>query len=173
MQILVTGCQRSGTRFYAKYLAKKHGCKYIDETDYDTRDTGKLHTLIHSEGNWTVHGPAIKHHVVSLLKSYPNMKVYWMYRESCSETIDSMIRIGWAKHAHKELEAMVPIVLKNLEILSPFDSLDELYPCYNVFYLIYLLSYHIGKLYEEKGLVEMVEMESLKDLEGFKKTPAN
>ena len=177
MQILVTtGCQRSGTRFHAKHQATKHGYTYIDETDYDTRDVTKLITLINAHEHngakgLSIHGPAIKHHVVSLLKSYPEMKVYWLYRENYDETIRSMVRIGWARHAHKELEAMVPIVLKNPEVLGAFGSLDDIYLYYDVFYVVHLLSYEIGNLYETKGLVEMVEMESLKDLEGFRKTP--
>jgi hypothetical protein len=170
-KILVTGCQRSGTRFYGKFLAEQHKCPYIDEADYATRDYDKLLTLIRDKESWVIHGPAIKHHVVPLLRTYPDAKVIWMYRD-VRETRESMARIGWATHAHKELAVIVPLIREYENEILRGESLDDYYEANDegIFGTIAVLTVALGVFYAARGLVEMKNMREIENLSGFRKS---
>ncbi len=159
MKILVTGCQRSGTRFYAKLLARKQGLNYIDEAAYDVRDVEKLHGLLNGKDGWCVHGPAVKHIVKEFAHKYPDCQIIWMKRGK-SETVASMERIGWARSALVELTELATAL--SIERI-PKALWGEIYR------LVRDLSAQLGSVYQAQGLVTVKDMSELESLEGFKK----
>lgn len=166
-QAIVTGCQRSGTRFYAKYLAELHDCAYIDETCFTTRDYELLLELLPPNGNWVIHGPALKHHVEKLKEKFPNLKVTWMVRDT-AETILSMRKLDWERFAHLELSAMVEITRRYWDVL--IGLLKESYTLPVLEAVVYL-SMGIGAFYVGRGVVdELLGMSELESFPGFVKT---
>jgi hypothetical protein len=170
-KILVTGCQRSGTRFYAKFLAEQHRCLYIDETDYETRDTKILYALLHCDKeSWVVHGPAIKTLVTMLWGQYSDMQTIWMYRDR-DETIASMRRLKWAKHAHKELVSMIPYITDNESEVLLGQTLDDVYAeQLGVFGTVWYLSFMLGYFLMNRDFVTLKNMREIEHLPGFRKS---
>ena len=160
-KFLITGCQRSGTRFYAKRLAEQHGVSYIDENVYGVRDYEALKEILRGKSGFCVHGPAIKGHVQEFKADYPDAEIIWMFRDT-EETIKSMVKKGWRWSAYNEWIAMAPL-------LSAL-GLMETYWC-NLYWLIRDMSKALGERYCEMGIVDrVVNMSTLEGLEGFKKT---
>jgi hypothetical protein len=159
MKILVTGCQRSGTRFYAQYLAQKNDIPYIDEDDYDVRDYAQLRELLGSMTSWCVHGPALKGRVKAFAKHYPDAKIIWMARDE-AETVDSMGRIRWHRSALIELEVLIGLMRSELIVDSLWTT---------IYKAVCGLSERLGVIYETHRLVTVTFMEELEHIEGFKK----
>lgn len=159
MKVLVTGCQRSGTRFYAKYLATKHNLLFVDEEDYDVRNFHKLLELLKGKSNWSVHGPALKHAVPQFSREYPDAKIIWMKRDR-EETIASMRRIKWRRSAFTELENLI----HNLRSEAIPDALW----C-DIYSVVRDMAERLGEIYDFQGLVTIKNMAELESLEGFRK----
>lgn len=156
MIILITGCQRSGTKFYAEYLAKKHTLTYINEGKFNYNDLNQLLDIIKSNDDLVIQCPTMKTYIPLLIfkikKMQKDVKVYWMWRDF-KETKESMTRIEWLGFGY-EIEHLKKIVPLNK--INTFESIIE-------------GSYLLGNIYQLLGLVKMVNMESLRNLEGFKK----
>lgn len=146
--ILVTGCQRSGTRFYANYLAKLNKMKYIDENDFEIHELEKLVEILEKPS--VIQAPALKNQVKKFKLLFPGSIVIWMYRER-KECLESMKRIKWEG---TNLELM-----KIKEIINPDDMSD-----------LIEATLKLGFYYFERGLVDqIINMKSIEHLEGFKK----
>ena len=163
-KILVTGCQRSGTRFLAKHLAKKHNIPYIDEDMYGVRDYAALKERVQGKSGFCVHGPAIKGYVQEFKADYPDAEIIWMFRDS-EETVQSMQRIGWSKSAFTEWSTMVPLLYK-------FGLMDKFWV--SLYWMIRDMAKMLGERYLKMGIInQLVNMRDIEGLEGFKKTSGN
>lgn len=159
LKILVTGCQRSGTRFYAKHLAKIEGIPYIDEDDFDVSDYDKLRGLLGPKESWCVHAPALKHYAERMKKAYPDIKIIWMIRDQ-AETVASMERIGWRRSAFAEMGILIKLLHSQMLLDSVWRS---------VYVAVQAMSERLGEIYESNGVVLMKDMSELESIEGFKK----
>ena len=150
--IIVSGCQRSGTRFYAKYLAKEKGFKYIDENEYGVHDFIKAKELMGM--NCVLHAPALKHKIREFKKKFPDVVVYWLFRNE-KETIESMKKVWNQEEAKREIEKMLEIIPTTYE----GGFLEAIH-----------LSFNLGIKYLLEGTIDiMMNMKSIEDLPGFKK----
>lgn len=95
-QIVVTGCQRSGTRIAAKIIAADTGHTYLDEgwlvspQSYPDDVEKAQHFL--AQGKVVLHGPALACDIVQL--SGPDTLIVWVHRDP-AEIRASMDRIKW------------------------------------------------------------------------------
>lgn len=56
-KIIVTGCQRSGTRILAKMISHDTGHPYIDETEYHIHNEGKFLVMYNQIKTGVIHAP--------------------------------------------------------------------------------------------------------------------
>lgn len=89
-KIIVTGPQRSGTRFVAKCIANGLGLKYIDEVEFNTHDE-KLFKNILKQDNIVVHCPAMTH----ICHKFDVAVMF--VRRPIKEIIESQKKIDWDK----------------------------------------------------------------------------
>ena len=163
-KILVTGCQRSGTRFYARFLAEQHGVPYIDEDMYSVRDYAALTERLQGKSGFCVHGPALKGHVEQFRADHPDAEIIWMHRDT-EETIASMTRKGWRMSALAEWSAMFPLLQK-------FGMMEQFWR--SLYWMIRDMSKLLGERYCAMDVVDrVINMSTLEGLEGFKKTSGN
>jgi len=156
-QFFVSGCQRSGTRFYSKYLAKKNNIEYIDEDTFGVYDYKRLKELLKDKKDFSVHCPSLKQHISDIKKDFPKCKVIWM-RRNPAECEMSMKKINWEKHADREINA--------IQSLMPTFN-EALYE--NKFQAVIFGSVFLALYYEDVNLVdEIIRMENISHLEGFK-----
>lgn len=168
MKILVTGCQRSGTRFYAQHLAKAHQIPFIDERDYKVHNYEKLQLLIRDKTSFCIHAPALKTIVTKFKKQYPDATIIWMYRDE-QETVISMTKRKWMASAMWELAKLRPIIGEKLK--GAFPPITQQKMLKNPFIEVIQLSKKLGELYLEQGIInELIDMASIEHLEGFVKS---
>jgi len=93
--IIVSGPQRSGTRFAAKCIAQDTGKTYIDEKDINFHDFRLLEYYI-NKGNCVIQCPSLCH----MLHLIPNPRalIIMMIRD-IDDILLSQSRIGWYKEA--------------------------------------------------------------------------
>jgi len=145
---LVTGCQRSGTRFYANYLAEQNNLIYIDEKAYGYRDYKRLKKLLTEP--CSIHGPSLKYRVLDFKKDYPDSLVVWMYRD-LKECRDSMKKVSWNPSYE-------------LERIGFGLSFEDAYT------RVIMFSREMGLDLFRSGYVDQViNMRSIEHLSGFKK----
>lgn len=153
IRILVTGCQMSGTRFWAKYLADAFGVPYLDENDYGIFNYERLRVTLQeielgTEKGWCVHGPAMKWKVKELVKVFPDVRVVWMTRD-VQETVISMFRKGWKVSAITEIARL-------LELAREYDLASFTWE--QLYIAVTQTSRWIGQALADEGLVDVVWM---------------
>jgi hypothetical protein len=118
--ILVTGCQRSGTRLVAKAIAQDTGFTYIDETVLQPLNLNgkanefKFRFMNRFFSKQVFHAPQLSH----LCDQFHGMCVVWVKRDP-KEVRESMERIGWKCEAierenYEQTEGDI-ITIKNTE----------------------------------------------------------
>lgn len=85
--IIVTGCQRSGTRITARILAHDFDLEYVDELEVD---------FYHLQPNTVVQSPLALHGYLQAYYTYPGIHFVGVLRDP-AEIIASMKRINWLK----------------------------------------------------------------------------
>jgi len=96
--IIVTGCQRSGTRIAARILADDFQLQYVDEFEAD------FHNL---QTNTIVHSPLALHGYIETYYTYPGVHFVGVIRDP-AEIIASMKRIKWLQGDVKGWESFLP-----------------------------------------------------------------
>jgi len=155
--ILVTGCQRSSTRFYAHYLSKLLNINYVDEKEYNIENYGLLLRRLNKPS--VIHGPSLKHKVRKFKRDFPEGLVIWMYRD-LKECKLSMERIGWdyEESELKKVESCLMEVGTKVRLVGEFKE------------LLINLTLNLGILYFKLGFVDqIINSRSLEHLKGFKK----
>ena len=92
-KIYVTGPQRSGTTFTAKYLSKMLNYKHIDEHDFGTHDFKKMLEIILNHDSFVVQCPAQSHNITNFPMNDDSIVVF-MFRD-IYDIISSEHRIDW------------------------------------------------------------------------------
>lgn len=96
-KVIVTGAQRSGTRFTANVLAKDLDVKIIDELDYGINNLKKFNKSILNLDGYSVQAPALSH----LIEEFPDDAIIiFMYRP-LNEILASQKRINWQSSTHE------------------------------------------------------------------------
>jgi len=93
-RIVVTGCQRSGTRIGAKIIAYELGLDYYDEAAIGTDSMMQLYNLITQRDDFVVQCPALCKNIEAVGKL--DVAIVFMMRDT-GEILASMRRIGWDK----------------------------------------------------------------------------
>lgn len=94
--ILVTGCQRSGTRLVAKAIAEDTGMEYVDETFFQpivldgTANENKFRWWNSRFGGCVFHAPQLSH----ICDDFEGLFVVWVKRNP-DDVRKSMERINW------------------------------------------------------------------------------
>lgn len=90
-KFLVTGPQRSGTRFTANVISNDLGLEYVDEEDYYVDNMSQFLSVVNDKESFVVQGPALS----LWLKYVPDdITIIWMYRD-INDIIKSQERINW------------------------------------------------------------------------------
>jgi hypothetical protein len=92
-KIYVTGPQRSGTTFTAKYLSKTLGYKHIDEHDFGTHDFNSMVNVVKSTECFVIQCPAQTHNILNFPMDNDSIVVF-MIRD-VYDIITSEHRIDW------------------------------------------------------------------------------
>lgn len=117
--IIVTGCQRSGTRILSKMIAHDTGHLYVDETEYHIHNESKLFNILQGGFKFVVHAPNWLN-----MRVLPDMlagaiNVVHINRDRY-DILKSMARINWFPRA-------IPL-LQNLGIPNPQLWHTKAYP---------------------------------------------
>lgn len=109
-KIIVTGCQRSGTRIASKIISQNLDLPYIDEEEYGIHSEENLFQLISSRSRFVIHSPNwVSMRLIPFAQFDHDIHIVYMVRKT-KEIIRSMDRINWWRHA--------PTVLTRLGILG-------------------------------------------------------
>ena len=92
-KIYVTGAQRSGTTFAARYMAKMLGYKHIDEHDFGTHNFQNMLNITQDNDEFVIQCPAQTHNILSFPLDNTSIVVY-MNRDFY-DIITSEHRIDW------------------------------------------------------------------------------
>lgn len=97
--VVITGCQRTGTTYTAKELARVLGYKHYDEGNYGGHSLQRFMKIVNKDENKVIQAPALLHEVGKLPK---DVMVVMMVRDE-EDVAKSMIRLGWFKtYGNKE-----------------------------------------------------------------------
>jgi len=97
--IVITGCQRTGTTYTAKELARVLGYAHYDEEDYNVRSFEMFMDIVNKDENKVIQSPTLLHRMGELPK---DVMIVMMVRNE-DDVVKSMKRLGWFKaHASKE-----------------------------------------------------------------------
>ena len=170
LQFFVTGCQRSGTRFYAQHLAKINHISFIDEEEFNVYNYSRLTEYLHrlKIKHFAIHAPALSHKIDNFRADFPDANLIWMYRD-VTESIISMQKISWEKSsAQIEYDALYDIFISKLtseESTKVFDDFST------ILHKVIYMKYFIGRAYLAEGKIDSLQpMKALEGLEGFKKS---
>jgi hypothetical protein len=97
--IVITGCQRTGTTYTAKELARVLGYVHYDESSYGTHSFERLMNILNKDENKVIQSPALLHKMGELPE---DVMIVMMIRDE-DDVAKSMTRLGWFNsHAKKE-----------------------------------------------------------------------
>ena len=96
-KVIVTGPQRSGTRFTTNVLAHDLDVELIDELDYGINDINNLLATIEGKDGFIVQGPAVSH----LLHKLPDDVFVVFMQRPINEILASQARINWKSKEHE------------------------------------------------------------------------
>lgn len=107
--VVITGCQRTGTTYAAKELARVLGYVHYDEGGFGTHSFERFMTIVNKDENKVIQAPALLHEMSNLPK---DVMVVMMVRDE-DDVAKSMTRLGWFKvHANKEYRLYKKDILK-------------------------------------------------------------
>lgn len=89
--IVITGCQRSGTTFAAKAIAKQLGYTHYDEDDFGVEDMERFEGLLRKKNRKVIQAPAILHN----LKPYEDKVFIIVMTRNPDDVAKSMIAHNW------------------------------------------------------------------------------
>lgn len=112
--IVITGCQRTGTTYTAKELARVLEYVHYDENSFKTHSFQMFMNILSKDENKVIQAPALLHKMGELPK---DVMIVMMIRDE-SDVAKSMVRLGWFKnHANKEYKLYKKDTLKSPEQL--------------------------------------------------------
>jgi hypothetical protein len=94
MKYFVTGPQRSGSTFVSRCLSHDYGILHFDEVDYGLFDYKRFVDLVKGHGSWVVHGPAMFHRTMDVVKDFPDATIV-VVRRDIKDILKSQERIQW------------------------------------------------------------------------------
>ena len=95
--VFVTGCQRSGTEFVTRIVAKEANKTFLSERDYNVHDLDRLNELLNDTKTRAIHCPSLSVYLEFMVYTKvikPNDCVIWVKRNK-EDVYKSMKRIGW------------------------------------------------------------------------------
>lgn len=96
-KIIVTGAQRSGTRFTTNIIGHDLGIKVIDELEFGINNIKRFYKSINGNDSYSVQAPALSH----LIEAFPDDAIIiYMYRPF-AEIFASQKRINWQASTHE------------------------------------------------------------------------
>jgi len=97
--IVITGCQRTGTTYTAKELARVLGYVHYDEDNYGTHSFERFMNVLNKDENKVIQSPALLHKMGELPE---DVMIVMMIRDE-DDVAKSMVRLGWFKtYGNKE-----------------------------------------------------------------------
>lgn len=126
-KILVTGCQRSGTRIAAKMIAKDTQNLYLDETVFNTYHFGKAIEIYNGYEKFVMQCPALSAyvHLWPDFVDISDLLIVWMSRK-VKDILASMRRINWEKMAQNEVYSYEHVFGK-LEIKTSIPQMKNIF----------------------------------------------
>jgi hypothetical protein len=100
-KIVVSGPQRSGTRFATKCLAHDLGITYIDELDFEIDNFVKAINLCKNTPQFAMQAPALSHR----LQEFPRTIIFIFMIRNVDDILASQRRIGWWSGHEKNISA--------------------------------------------------------------------
>lgn len=105
-RIIVTGCQRSGTRIASKMIAHDLELPYLDELEYQIHSESDFIEILQEHDRFVIHAPNwISMRLVPFAPIVKEVFVVYVSR-SPKDICRSMERIGWQKNASTVLERL-------------------------------------------------------------------
>jgi len=92
-KIIITGPQRSGTRFMTSILSDDMGYKYIDESEFDIWSYEKLKSITMGIDGFVAHAPGLAH----LVNEIDNDIFIVFMRRDVADIVNSQNRINWGE----------------------------------------------------------------------------
>jgi len=112
--IVITGCQRTGTTYTAKELARVLEYVHYDEDSFKTHSFEMFMNVLNKDENKVIQAPALLHKMGEVPK---DVMIVMMIRNEV-DVVKSMMRLGWFKgHASKEYKLYKQDTLKSPEQL--------------------------------------------------------
>ncbi|MEA1909731.1 MAG: hypothetical protein U9M89_01770 [Patescibacteria group bacterium] len=105
-KVIVTGCQRSGTRIASKMIAYDLGLPYIDELEYNIHSESDLLKILEKHDRFVLHAPNwVSMRLIPFAPIMQSIFVVYVSR-SPKDICRSMERINWAPKARTVLERL-------------------------------------------------------------------
>lgn len=100
-KILVTGCQRSGTKFAAWALSEDLGYRFADEKEIHYISAHNARLIFNKEDRIVLQAPAISSYIAEI--STPDIAIVWVLRNK-NDVEKSQKRINWLNTSSEQHE---------------------------------------------------------------------